>query len=201
MNTTTAPTPATSPANATVYRPKFALYHASPKGTGAALKMSLHPAHDDVDGSIMLTLAPQATIGDRRGPNPVYPRFQWEAAVTVKLDFSDLSKFLQVFRGEMESIEDGKGLFHTTSQASTRIVLRHLVEPISGYSLEIFRTPRSGEEEVRLRFFFSGAEACGLTEAIASSMGVIAFGIPMVVPHDTSAYRTREREVRNEGLD
>lgn len=190
----------TQATNMTVFRPKFALYHASPKGVGAALKMELHPAHDDVDGSIMMTLAPQATIGDRRGPNPVYPRFQWESAVTVKLDFSDLCKILQVFRGEIESIEDGKGLFHTTSLATTRIVLRHLVEPIAGYSLEIFRTPRSGEEEVRLRFFFSGSEACGLTEAISSSMGVIAFGIPMVVPHDTSAYRNREKEARNDPL-
>lgn len=187
----------TAPSSIPFFRPKFALYHASPKGTGCAIKMDLHPAHDTTDGSIWLTIANQMTIGDRRGPNPTYPRFDWEGGACVKLDFNDLCRILQVFRGETETIEDGKGLFHTSSRATTRIVLRHTVDPVAGYSLEIYRTPRGGEEEHRYHFFFKPAEAAGLTDAIADVMGFIAFGIPVVLPHDTTAYENREKAMRN----
>lgn len=197
MNQTSYKTQAKPQACQPFFRPKFALYHASPKGTGAALKMALHPAHDDVDGSIWMTLANQMTIGDRRGPNPVYPRFDWENAITVKLDFNDLCQMLQVFRGEIESINDGKGLYHVSPVATTRIAFRHLIEPIAGYSLEVYRTPRNGGDDLHGRFVFSPAEAGGICEAIADSMGVIAFGIPTVQTHDTSAYEAKVKEGRD----
>ena len=38
------------PAKVGQYRPNLAFYHANAKGTGCALKLSLHPAHDDTDG-------------------------------------------------------------------------------------------------------------------------------------------------------
>jgi hypothetical protein len=179
------------------FRPSLALFHASPKGTGGAIKMTLHPAHDDTDGCIMLTMANQLTIGDRRGPNPVFPKFDWEGRLTVKLDFTDLTKMLQVFRGECESVEDGKGLYHTTAQFTTVINLRHIVEPTPCYSLELFRTSRDGKNESRARFIMSPSEALGVSLAIENSFGVISFGIPMLVPHDTSKYRKEEREFRN----
>ena len=106
-------------------RPQFSLYHPNGKGTGAAIELELHPAHDRTDGSIMMKIANQMTIGDRRGPNPTYPHFDWKGAVTVKLDFNDLSKMLQVFRGECEAIDDGHGLYHSSARATTKIVLRH----------------------------------------------------------------------------
>lgn len=178
------------------FRPKFALYHASAKGTGCAMKMALHPAHDATDGSIWMTLANQMTIGDRRGPNPTYPRFDWENSACVKLDFNDLCKILQVFRGETESIEEGKGLFHTSARATTRIVFRHLIDPMPGYSLELYRTLRSSNEEQRYHFFFNAAEGCGLSEAIADVMGYVAFGIPVVLPHNGCEMHERsERDV------
>lgn len=179
------------------YRPSLALFHASPKGTGGAIKMTLHPAHDDTDGCIMLTMANQLTIGNRQGPNPVYPKFDWDGKLTVKLDFTDLTKMLQVFRGECESIEDGKGLYHTTAQFTTVINLRHIIEPTPLYSLELYRTSRDGKNESRARFLMSPSEALGVSLAIENSFGVISFGIPMLVPHDTSKYRREEREFRN----
>lgn len=182
----------TPPKAISFFRPKFALYHASSKGTGCAMKMVLHPAHDGTDGSIWMTLANQMTVGDRRGPNPVYPRFDWENAACVKLDFNDLSEMIQVFRGEIESIGDGKGLYHTSSHATTQISFHHAIDPIPGYSLEVFRTPREGEGQ-HYHFFFNSAEACGLTEAISDVMGVIAFGIPVVLPHDTAAYESEQK--------
>ena len=180
------------------YRPRLTFYHPNGKGTGCAAQWELHPAHDSVDGSIMLTVANQMTIGDRRGPNPTFPRFDWENKICVKLDFNDLCKMLQVFRGECETIDEGKGLYHRTAKATTRIVLRHLVDPMPGYSLEIYRTPATGGEDVRAHLMLNPAEALGVCEAIAGSMYLVSFGIPMLVPHDTSAYVAENRAVRRD---
>ena len=117
--TTTQDNLALTGAAAPVYRPKFTIYHANGKGTGGAVQLELHPAHDRVDGSIMMKMASQLTVGNRMAPVPTYPRFDWDNAVTVKLDFNDLCSFLQVFRGECETINDEHGLYHTTAQAAT----------------------------------------------------------------------------------
>lgn len=183
--------------DAVTYRPKLTFYHANVKGTGGAISLDLHPAHDDVDGCIMMRIANQMTIGNRQGPNPVYPRFDWENAISVKLGFDDLCQFLQVFRGECESAGDGHGLIHATARATTNIRLRHLVDPVTGYSLEVYRTMRSNGEESRAHILLSSAEATGLCESIAGSMSVISFGIPVVLPHDTAKYEAEQREFRH----
>ena len=179
------------------YRPKLAFYHATPKGTGCAVTWALHPAHDITDGSIWLRAANQMTVGNRMGPNPTFPRFDWENPICVKLDFNDLCAFLRVFRGECESINEDRGLLHRSPAGLTCIKLRHLLEPVQGYSLEIYRTPAGGGGECRAHILLSPAEALGLCESIAGSMYLVAFGIPMLVPHDTSEYRARAREVRD----
>ena len=161
------------------FRPKLAFYKANAKGSGCAMKMELHPAHGQTDGSIMVTLANQMTIGDRRGPNPTFPHFDWENAICVKLDFSDLSKMLQVFRGEYESIEDGRGLVHRSPKGLAYIKLAHLIEPIPGYRLEVEFFAGSGNSE-RRTVMLMPCEALGLVAAIESSLGVICFGVPMV---------------------
>ena len=159
-------------------RPRLSFFHANARGTGCAVMLELRPAYGIVEGCIMMTLANQLTVGDRRGPSPVYPTFDMDNRMVVKLGFPDLTKMLQVFRGECESISDGQGLFHRAGCGQTRISLRHLVEPIVGYSLDLYRTLPGGQE-TSSRFFFSPAEALGLTEAVCGSMAVICFGIPM----------------------
>lgn len=181
------------------YRPEMTFYHPNVKGTGCAVSMNLHPAHDDVDGSIMMKVANQASVGDSRGPRPTFARFDWERAICVKLDFSDLCQVLMVFRGVTEAAGDGRGLYHRSPKAATRIVLRHLVEPVSGYSLELYRTPADGSGESRAHILLTPAEAHGLCEAIAGSMSVICFGIPTVIAHDTTAYQESVREARHVG--
>ena len=165
-----------------ITRPTLTMYHPNGKGTGSAIRLELHPAHDDTAGSIMATIATQMTTGNCMDSMPVYPRFDWEGAITVKLDFTDISKMLQVFLGECESLEDGRGLFHKSTRGTTKIMLRHLVEPIHGYMLEVYRNTH-GSEDSNARIFLSPYEALGLATAIESSMGVICFGIPMVIPH------------------
>ena len=194
MNTDTNNRTVTPPGT---YRPKLAFFHATPKGTGCAATMELHPAHDDTDGCIMMAVANQMTIGNRMGPNPTFPHFDWENRICVKLDFNDLCAMLQVLRGECESINGDHGLYHRNAKAATKIQLRHLVDPVSGYSLELYRTPAGGGGESHAHLLLNAAEALGLCESIAGAMYLVAFGIPMLVPHDTSEYRARAREVRD----
>ena len=158
-------------------RPALAFYKANAKCTGCAMKMELHPAHDQTSGCIMMSLASQKTVGDYRGPNPTLPTFDWENPITVKLDFTDLAKMLQVFRGECESIEDGRGLVHRSPSGLAYIRLAHLVEPIPGYRLDVKLCDGVVIVEQRT-IMLAPFEALGLTAAIESSLGVICFGVP-----------------------
>jgi len=176
------------------YRPQFAIYHPNGKGTGCALKMELHPAHGDVDGCIMMCLAQQKTVGDMRGPTRTFPTFDWENRICVKLDFADLCKFLQVFRGECESIEDGKGLYHRSMRYTTRIVFRHLIDPVQGYSLEVYRDTVGRPDESRMaHIVLNSWESLGVGISFENSIGLICFGIPKTVVSE----RAEEAEERN----
>lgn len=169
------------------FRPKFSVYHPNGKCTGCALKMELLPAHGDTDGCIMMSLAAQKTVGDLRGAIKKFPTFDWEKRICVKLDFADICKILQVFRGECETLEDGKGLYHRSARFTTRIVLRHLTEPVQGYSLEVYRD-RSGlsDESQSVHLVMNTWEALGVSLAFENSIGVICFGIPRVMARDKS---------------
>ena len=179
------------------YRPSLTFYHANAKGTGCAVSFELHPAHGENEGSVWVRFANQLTVGDRRGPNPTYPRFDWEGRIVVRLCFGDLTKMLQVFRGECESIEDGRGLYHASAKANTRIQLRHYVEPVPGYAFEVFRTSLDRKEESHACIVLTPAEALGLSAALENSFGVICFGIPTVIERDTSEYRRAVKEARH----
>ena len=161
------------------YRPSLCFYHANQKGSGSAVKMNVHPAHDNAEGCIMMSIANQRTVGDRNAPTPTFSTFDWEGAIHVKLDFSDIVQILQVFRGVNESINEGRGLFHRSSKGATCIRLAHLVEPVSGYMLEISRKPNGeGGDLARSKIMFSQAEAFGLNTAITGVMSHICFGVP-----------------------
>ena len=163
------------------FRPRLALYHANPKGTGCAIKMELHPAHGMEDGGIFCTFANQKTVGSRLGNPPTFPTFDWDGAITVKLAFDDLTKIQQVFRGECESINGDHGLWHRTAQGNTKIVLRHIIDPVPGYTFEVFFAPVDSGEERRWLFLLQPSEALGISEVISGSMYLVAFGVPEVV--------------------
>ena len=186
MNETTPTEPVRLPG---AFRPQLAIYHPNGKGTGGAAKLDLHPAHDDTEGCIMLRLASQRAIGGQAAGEQQFARFGWDDAITVKLGFADICAILQVFNGECESLGDGRGLYHRTTRASTKIVLRHLVDPRPCYSLELYRTLAADGSETRAHLLISSAEAEGLRAAILGSMSVVCFGIPMLIPRDTTAYR------------
>lgn len=158
-------------------RPSLTFYHPNAKGTGCAVQLTLHPAHGDTAGSIFLLAANQMSVGSGSGATRVFPKFDWENRICVKLDFADLCKILQVLRGECESIDDGRGLFHRSAGGSAAIKFRHVVEPTCGYSLEIYRSGGAGGEKAS-HILFGAAEGLGLCEVISRALPTVCFGVP-----------------------
>ena len=151
-------------------RPTTTICHANPRGTGTALRLELHPARTDSDGSILATIAQQNAM------KPV-ASFDWDNAISVSLCLMDLAKILQVFRGQYESINDGKGFYHRTINGFTVVRLYHRIEPIGGYVLDVSHKSNDGDT-VRLIFSMTYDEAFALAEAIDHAMLYVAFGVP-----------------------
>ena len=155
-----------------VDRPRLEFYHPNGKGTGCAMVIKLRPADATQDGFIVVSFANQLTVGNPTGDNPTFPKFDWDNRVDVVLDFNDLCAILQVLRGETES-------FHEYKECCQRIHLRHLIDPVCGYSFEVFEESKAnGGEEKRVHMLLSPAESLGILESIAGSMYLIAFGSP-----------------------
>ena len=158
--------------------PCLRFYHPNGKGTGCAMVMKLRPADSTQDGFVVMSFANQMTVGNPYGDNPTFPKFDWDDSVDVVLDFNDLCAILQVLRGETESIGNGHGIFHKCKEYCQKIQLRHLIDPVCGYSFEVVETPANGGEEKRVHMLLSPAESLGICESIAGSMYLIAFGAP-----------------------
>lgn len=176
----------TSTAQPFVRRTRKVFYHPNGKGTGSALQLELHPAHEDIEGSIFLTMAPQRTIGMRTADDTVHPTFDWRNAVCLKLDLMDLAQLLQVLRGVQESLADGKGLFHRSANASAVIKFEHRIEPVPGYLLDVSKKPLAGDLQ-RVNFFFRPAEAFACALMLEQALVYVAFGIPTVIPRGRPA--------------
>ena len=67
---------------------------------------------------------------------------------------------------------------HKYKTCHRKIQLRHLIDPVCGYSFEVYEKQANGGEEKRMNMFLSPAESLGICEAITSSMYLIAFGRP-----------------------
>ena len=158
--------------------PCLRIYHPNGKGTGCAMVMKLRPADATQDGFIDVSIANQLTVGNSMGANPTFPTFDWENCVDVVLDFDALCAILQVLRGETESIDGIHGIFHKYKECCQKIQLRHLIDPVHGYSFEVVETPANGGDEKRVHMLLSPAESLGICESIAGSMYLIAFGVP-----------------------
>lgn len=130
------------------------IYHPNAKGTGSCLKVE-----QMVDGDVMLQAFSQGR------PRGGFPSFDWDRPVTFIADWCDLAKMLTVFRGECESVEDGKGLLYTHDARWSRLMLRHVIEPVHCYALEIYERNSDGDES-RGIFRLSPAEALGLSMII-----------------------------------
>ena len=173
-------------------RPRYICCHPNAKGTGTSVKFELHPAHGHVEGSVFATFASQKTVASYSGGMQVRPTFDWGNSVTIRLTVNEVAEMLEVFRGYREKMGDGKGLFHVSEFANTVITLEHRLDPDPGYFFGVSRKRADGSL-VRMRLFLSMTEAIVLSEALASSMLYMAFGIPKVI---TRAERQGERGSR-----
>lgn len=162
------------------YHAYDAYFHASPKGTGSACKFELHPAHDDVAGSIFVQMAMQKTVASYQGGTQIFPTFDWENKITLKLNRTDLSQIIQVLRGMRESINDGKGMFHRSANANTIIKFYHQIEPKSGYMLSASRKTMDGVLK-GCWFFFDVDEALTLMLSLEQAMLYVCLGIPEII--------------------
>jgi hypothetical protein len=170
-----------NPAAMRKLRPDFAIYHPNGKGTGCAFRMNLLPAGDGHDGCIMMNLANQSSVGNRQGAVPKYPTFDWKNSVVVKFGFPDICKMIQVLRGTSEELEGGKGLYHRSAKYATKITLKHITEPVTGFMLGVYRSPAMktvAEEEQSARILLSTWEALGIALAFEHSIGAVCFGVP-----------------------
>ena len=115
--------------------------HPNGRGTGSALKLTLHPAQGSASGYMTAKIAKQKTVAEYNGGKPVFATFDWENPIEVRLCVDDLAQIVMVLRGQIESIEDGKGVFHRTREANMVIKFSHMIEPRPGYIFSVSKKP------------------------------------------------------------
>lgn len=164
--------------NASKQWPRLQILKSNCKGTGGALNLVLHPAHDLESGRITATLARQTAIANPNAEPPTYAKFDWDDAVGVDLGFDDLTKIIQVFRGECETIDDGKGIYRRMPDGYMIANLLHVIVPMSGYILKISRSRIAPSDIDTRQIFLAPNEALGICAAIEASMGLVCFGVP-----------------------
>ena len=125
------------------------IFHPNAKGTGSCLKISETPTQT------MFQIAMQLSSKGE------FPCFDWDAVASFIADWRNLAEILMVFRGECESLEDGRGLSYTHDAGWSKLMLRHVIEPVHCYVLEIYEK-RDGVES-RGIFTLSIAEALALS--------------------------------------
>ena len=155
---------------------QIGIYHPNGKGTGCAINIELHPAHDGADGSVFIRFAPQKTVSTATGEARTYPTFDWENAITARLAICEIAEVMQVFNGCAESLADGRGFFHRSERAVLVFRMEHLIEPCPGYRLEANRKVIDTDETQTAVIMLTPAEAYAIALALESSMSRIAFG-------------------------
>ena len=156
-------------------RPTFNICHANGKGTGTAMKVELHPAEGIAEGSVVISLVRQTSVATMEGCKLIYPTFGWGDRISVKLNPVDVERVLEVFAGETEAINDGKGLFHTRADGTTAAFkLRHHIDPVPCYLLTIEKT--ENDETDQRNIALSPTEAGMLYHGLVASMGMLMFG-------------------------
>lgn len=155
--------------------PTLSIYHPNARNTGAAIRIALvkpwrvEGRDEFSDGHLELTIASQSEAGEP-------PSFDWDNGIDMPLYFAEISMILEVLHGVRESINDGKGIWMCRPNGE-RIILgfRHIIEPLSGYSLEVLRKRDDDGSDVA-HIFLSDAEAMGIGYALESTIGRMVFG-------------------------
>ena len=156
---------------------KLVLYHPTTTGSGSAVQLEprLNRREPDRYNCFFLEMAAQKTVVGRDGANKVYPTFDWENKLTVKLDFADTCEILSVLEGRQERAGGQRnGLYHETARASTVITLFHNAEK-GGFSLGLSQKDKASGGLVRLHITLSEAEAVGIRNILQTGLFFITF--------------------------
>lgn len=164
------PTPAVWPDRATIC-------HATPSGTGSAIRFELHPARGRIAGHMFIEVARQKSVASMQGETPVFATFDWANKICCKMGLGDLAQMLMVFRGMQENILDGKGLFHRSAKANAVIKFAHQIEPNPGYIFSVSCKPFDGDRRDGY-FVFRPEEAVWFSTALETAMCSLVFGVP-----------------------
>jgi hypothetical protein len=70
-------------------------------------------------------------------------------------------------------------------------MFKHMIEPVQGYSLDVYRSAIRGEGEWRAHILLSDWEALGLAETLSGSMTYVSFGVPAPQSARTSSALAR----------
>ena len=159
----------------------FTIYHPNAKGTGSALRFTLFPAHDEVDGAILLEFIPQVCVNRQNAYDPL----KWDNPnpIKIKLAFDDICRMLSVFRGETECLDTynpDKGLWHQKQDSIICFKMTHEVDPITGYKFSVYEQNRETQEERNCVFLMKYHEAHGVCEVMTQSLTQVVFGTPRV---------------------
>ena len=142
--------------------------HPNAKGTGSALRARLIIGGMPENRGVLIGIAPQKTVDGRQSA------FDFGNPHCAFLGFVEVAQFLQVLRGETESIAEGKGIWCDYGDERVIVKFEHRIETLCGYLLRVFE--RRGTVETAEQFWFTPAEALGFCEALSVAFREIAFG-------------------------
>lgn len=139
---------------------KMIIAHPNFKSTGSRLIVSITPAADEKEGFLKLRLQKQVS------------EYIWDIDNESYIDLNqiDIAKFIAVMRGYEESIDDGKGIWYRTDKSYCHVYFRHIIEPTSGYILDIDNG--NGPIKIYLNIY----EAISLCEVMQVALYHIVFG-------------------------
>ena len=156
---------------------KLTFYHPNSTGNGVALQLEPRVRRRDTDryNCFFFEMAAQKTAAEREGDKKVFPTFDWENKLTVKMDFADICEMLLVLEGKQERVGGQKnGLYHDSEKASTVITFGRIPDR-EGYSFGLSRKDKASGQLTRLHIGLSEAEALGLRHILQGGLFFVTF--------------------------
>jgi hypothetical protein len=156
---------------------KLTFYHPNATGTGVALQLEPRIRRHDKDryNCFFFEMAAQKTAAEREGDKKVFPTFDWEHKLTVKMDFPDICEMLLVLEGKQERVGGQKnGLYHDSEKATTIIAFGRIPDR-EGYSFGLSRKDKESGQLTRLNIGLSEAEAIGLKHILQVGLFFVTF--------------------------
>lgn len=155
---------------------RLTFYHATAKGTGAALRLELrlNRGAEESYNCVFLELARQKPVdsGQERRRSP--GTFAWEEKATVKMGFTDVCEVLAVLDGRKDQAGGPRGLYHQNGKTNTVIAFKKSAER-EGYLLGISKKSSAGEQLFRGQIVLSDIEALGIRSVFQSTLFFMAF--------------------------